>query len=346
MDIKDEDLKKFCLEMKESKKRHYSNGMRDDDLASFMLQDMQKFIKNNPSFAELESQKKKSLAEVLSDYAPLRTEHWQNNYHRHYQNKFIIDIPQPPIIVVAGNTGHSSRGCGDIPAEVAMFIAGAIIVFVGFVATIKACIDFSIYVDAIANNEGRTRAIFNTLMLAGLFAAAAALTVSFLLATIAAGNVSGFAVLIVASLSAIGAYSTYWILARVMDMVTPHIGITNPDNPYKDFTMTKKDADRLEGKGIDSLKVRTIIMLLQSETSSNAPTWDNQAQIQQIRDLRFGRTRKIEIDSDTTLNCEPIPTAEAVLFNPFVIAEAYVISEGAEAIKDTRSGIPSAPFEP
>ncbi len=325
MQIKDEDLIKFCLGMKEFVLTLSSS---DNDIAT----KLQFYINSFPTLNQLSDAEKQSLCDFFINFVP---ESSINNvyircYHERYYNPydpfFFIYNPRPTYISNVHNHSNDNDKCAIVILAIFLALSALLV-------TLKTILEMINNIDGIFYNEGRDRALFNLAAITSIYSVTTYIAVSFLFTALVATYPCFLSAIISGASGIIFSYCLYFIV----DLITDKFSKVNPNNPYANFTMTTVEADNLECNGIDSLKARAVIIFLNAETSeSSSPKLTlasvfncntTNSNIDIIRSIRRGEKNHIYLNNKhISLEKDPI-VVEAFLVSDTVYVDGVKIIE-------------------
>lgn len=343
MEIKDEDLIRFCLHMKQ-KRASLSATWNNAQLGLELLNEMGDFIRSDPTLNALTNEQKEKLFGIFQLFTPeYQTSYrYSRNYSRScvydpypiYTPYFIFWWPQP-----SSRNSHSMNDDGKL----LLFIFAIIVAACALIAAVKTFLEIANNIDSIAHKEGTDRALLNLTALAIIFAITTYIAISFLFPALVFGNPEYLSAIITAGVGMVFAYGVYCLV----DLLTNFFLPINPSNPYAKFTMTPQEAVNLNYKNIDSLKARAAIVMLNSEIPSNSSpkmtisSMFNHNNINTIRQIRNGELSEICIANQLIdLKKGPVE-AEATLIPDSVYTDAVVLCPFVDYQENSTPSVPS-----
>lgn len=252
-----------------------------------------------------------------------------NLSNRYSSGGVILTVPGPiihthPDSSKTGGTGKVSEKSNQVMLLLLAAVLALAAATLAFVALAYMIHQFTESVERLWYNEGWLKAV---LMLATTLAFGATSTVLSLafaatpitaLALAAGLNPVGLVIFGVVSLTLIGGALACWITSLIYDSVEAN---ANQDaiDPYesKRFRLTPEEELNLIHKGIDPIKVKCALVALRAELGDNpVPSFfsrhfgtdaNAQKMLMQVRDLRAGQLKKIQVGS-LTFDCA-VPAA-------------------------------------
>lgn len=336
MQVKDEDLIRFCLHMKNKRRSLEDSRFRNEDLYIRLFDSMNGFIRTDEKLKNLTDSEKESLYSVFVSFTP------EHKYYNSSRKSSYYDVRYDPYPIYtpywffwgaagANNTSRTSDG-KDLVIVFAIFLAIS-----ALVASLKTILEIINNVESISYNEGKDRALFNLAAITTIYSVTTYIAITFLFTALVSNNPYYLSAIITTSVVILFSYGLYCLV----DLIANNFSPINPSNPYEKFTMTPKEAEMLDQEGIDPLKARAAIVLLNSEISSENPAKRTicrmfvNENINTIRNIRKGLIKEVVIN-ENNINIEKNPVVTDAIFAnepvytddirvcPFVEEQEYV----------------------